>query len=200
MFKNINKSSGQIGKILLVLVIIVIIAIGIAYVVVKRAEKPPVQENPPPITAPELVYTATIGDIKFLFLEATDKGSILRGKDSRAPDWQQDLKTTERFIMVTIAAQNTGKENTLQKVWDVGEIIDNEGRIFPPITQGVNNWLPQEDLCGNILKPSFEPTSCKKIYEVAKVSQGLKVKVFTYKSGYGGEKGGEEMLDIKLMP
>ena len=173
MFKDINKSSGQIAKVLLALAVVVLIAILIAYIVIKRAEKPP-QALPEEPTEPLPVYEATLGDIRFLFLEATDKGSILKGKDSNQPEWQKDLQTTERFIELIVGAQNAGKENTLQKIWDVGEIIDSEGRKFIPAGQEVANWLPQyqDNLCGGILRPSFDPSPCKKIYEVAKIPRG----------------------------
>ena len=201
MFKNINKSSGQIAKVLLALVIIILVAIGIAYIVIKKAEKPPAPTPPGP-TEPLPVYEATLGDIRFLFLEATDKGSTLYGKDSSQPDWQKDLTTTERFIEVIVGAQNVGKENTPDKIWSVGEIVDSEGRKFIPSGQEVQNWLPKydEDLCGSILKPSFEPAPCKKIYEVAKISTGLKIKVLLYDKEFSNKIAEEALLDIKLMP
>lgn len=201
MFKNINKSSGQIAKALLALAIIILIALVIVYIVVKRAEKPP---EPPPVDGdePKPVYEATLGDIRFLFLEATDKGNVLYGKDSNQPQWQKDLETTERFIEVVIATQNVGKENTPDKMWDIGNIIDKDGRKFLPSGQEVSNWLPQYDqnLCGSVLKPSFEPSPCKKIYEVAKISTGLKVEIFIYEKGYSNKRAAEAILDIKLMP
>lgn len=197
---NFNKSSGQIAKALLALAIIILIAIVIVYIVVKRAEKPP----PPPVVPVDQkpVYEVTLGDVRFLFLEATDKGSVLYGKDSNQPQWQKDLETTERFIEVIVAAQNVGKENTSDKMWDIGEIIDKDGRKFLPSGQEVNNWLPQyqDNLCGSILKPSFEPSPCKKIYEVAKISTGLKIKVFIYDKAYSGKRAAEALLDIRLMP
>ncbi|MBU4204568.1 hypothetical protein KKE19_03015 [Patescibacteria group bacterium] len=201
MFKNISKSSGQIAKVLLALAVVVLVAILIAYIVIKRAEKPP-QPVPEGPIEPLPMYETTLGDIKFMFLEATDKGSILSGKDSSQPDWQKDLYTTERFIELIIGAQNVGKENTLQKIWDVGEIIDSEGREFISSGQEVANWLPQyqDNLCGSILRPSFEPSPCKKIYEVAKISTGLKVRVFIYDKAYSEKILEEALLDIKLMP
>ena len=201
MFKNFNKSSGEIAKVLLALAIVVLIAILIAYIVIKRAEKPPVL--PPTTDLPIPVYEATLGDIRLFFLEATDKGDVLLGRNSNQSDWQKDLRTTERFIEVKIGAQNIGKENTIDRMWDIGEIIDNEGRKFILSGQEVMNWLPsyEKDQCGDILKPSFEPLTCTKIYEVAKISTGLKVKVFTYDKGYSsGSIAGEAFLDILLMP
>lgn len=201
MFKNINKSSGQIARALLAIAIIVLIAIIIAYIVVKRAEKPPTPPTPSPNEV-KPVYEATLGDIRFLFLEATDKGDTLYGKDSRSPDWQKDLKTVERFIELIVGAQNVGKENTTQKIWDIGDIIDSEGRRFTPAGQEVSNWLPDYDhnLCGSILRPSFEPAPCKKIYEVAKISTGLKVQVFLRNKEYSDKIAAEALIDIKLMP
>lgn len=201
MWKNINKSSGQIAKILLSLIIVVLIALLIAYIVIKRAEKP---QPPPPSGSTETmpVYEATLGDVRFLFLEATDKGSILVGKESREPDWQKDLRTTERFIKVTVGAQNVGKENTPEHIWDIWEIVDSEGRKFIPTGEKIRNWLPsrENDLCGSVLWPSFEPSPCRKIYEVAKVSTGLKVKVLIYEKANSDKIVGEALLDIKLMP
>lgn len=200
LLKNINKSSGQIARTLLALAVIVLIALAIVYIVVSITKpKPPSQ----PVTPgePNPVYEATIGDIRFLFLEATDMGSVLRGRNSRSPDWQKDLESTERFIEVTIGAQNIGKENTKDRIWEIGNIIDSEGRNYIPSGQEVSSWLPQyqDDLCGSILKPSFEPSSCKKIYEVAKVATGLKIQVIVSKESYSEGKNAA-LLDIKLMP
>ena len=201
MFKNISKSSGQIAKILLALTVVVLIAILIAYIVIKRAEKQP-EPTPEEPTEPLPVYDLTLGDVRFLFLEATDKGDTLYGKDSSQPDWQKDLHSTERFVELIVGAQNVGKENTPQKIWDIGELMDSEGRKFTPAGQEVTNWLPtyEANLCGSILRPSFEPSPCKKIYEVAKVSTGLKVKVFIYDKAYSEKVAQEGLLDIVLMP
>ncbi len=198
MWKNINKSSGQIARILLALAILVLVAMAIAYIVVSRT-KPRVipVDDPEPEVKP--VYETTVGNIRFVFLEAEDKGSVLRGKDSSFPDWQEDVTTTERFIEVIVGAQNVGKVNTEPRIWDIGEIVDSEGRNFVPTLQDIRNFLPEEDLCGAILLPSFEPTPCKKIYEVAKVSKDLKIKVFIYKEGSSSERE-ESIVDIKLMP
>lgn len=209
-FKNVNKSprlnrgftmkseSGEIIKTLLALAIIVLIALGIAYVVVNRTKPKP---SPAPITPvePKPVYEATIGNIRFLFLEATDKGGILFGKNSRYPDWQKNLTTTERFIELIVGAQNIGKDNTEDKIWTIGNIIDSEGRNYIPSTDEVRSWLSEQDPCGEVLKPSFEPTPCKKIYEVAKVATGLKVRVIVFKKPYVQDKD-EAIIDIKLMP
>ena len=197
-FKNINKSSGEIVKTLLALAIIVLIALCIAYIVVNRTKPKPLPEPTTP-AEPKPVYEATIGNIRFLFLEATDKGSTLFGKNSRYPDWQKNLTTTERFIELTVGAQNIGKENTEDKIWTIGTIIDSEGRNYIPFTDEVRSWSPEQDSCGEILKPSFEPTPCKKIYEVAKVAAGLKVRVIVFKKPYAQEKD-EAIIDIKLMP
>lgn len=199
MWKNINNpESGQIAKVLLSLAVIVLIAMAVAYFVVGRTKPPinPVSDLP---AEEKPVYEATIGNVRFVFLEATDKGGVLKGIESNNPDWQTDVKTTEKFIEVVVGAQNVGKINTEQGIWDIGEIVDSEGRNFIPTIQDTRNWRPETDLCGSILQPSFEPTPCTKIYEVAKVSKGLKVKVFIIKNGSSTDKE-EAILDIKLMP
>ena len=43
-------------------------------------------------------------------------------------------------------------------------------------------WLPNPNPCGERLQPAFDPTPCKKIYEVSKESTGLKVEVKTGKN------------------
>lgn len=200
-FKNINKSSGQIARILLALAVILLVAIVIAYFVVKRAEKKPIPLPPTGTEQPLPVYDTTIGDVKFVFLETTDLGSTLWGSNSREPEWQKDIKTTERFIELIVGGQNVGKENTEEGIWDIGEIVDKEGRNFTPLEENeVRNWLPEEKLCGAVLKPSFEPTPCIKIYEVAKISKGLKVKVVIFERRGSDKIVGESLIDIKLMP
>jgi hypothetical protein len=40
-----------------------------------------------------------------------------------------------------------------------------------------NPWLPKPNLCGELLKPAFDPTPCTKIYEVSKESTGFKIRI-----------------------
>jgi len=199
LIENIRKSSGQIAKTLLALAILVLVALVIAYIVVSYA-KPRPEPTPGPDPEPLPMYETTIGDIRFVFLEATDEGGTLYGSDSNFPDWQKDLTTTERFIMLTVGAQNVGKVNTEQNIWKIMDIVDSEGRNYTPSTEEVRGWLPREDLCGEVLKPSFEPTPCIKYYEVAKVATGLKVRVALLKNPGGGDAEAEGLIDIKLMP
>jgi hypothetical protein len=92
----------------------------------------------------------------------------------------ENLQTTERFIEVKIGAKNMGKVNMEDGSWDIGDIIDSEGREFVPLTNSdVRAWLPKDDLCGELLKPAFNPTACVKIYEVSRESTGLKIRVIT---------------------
>lgn len=177
MFQSsINKSSGQASRTLLILAIIILVAVVFSYLVIKVAENPPSKiPNQEPIV-PQPVYEQTLGDIRFIFQEARDLGSVLYGSQSKNPEWQQDLKTTERFIKVVVAAQNKGKENVRSGSWNIENIVDSEGRNYVPLTN-VSQWLPEKELCGDLLKPEFEPTPCVKIYEVSKVSTGLKIRV-----------------------
>jgi hypothetical protein len=85
------------------------------------------------------------------------------------------LSTTEKFIKVTVAAQNKGKVNLPQFSWDIGNLVDSDGRNFVPINEKAYYFLPQPSLCGEVLKPEFEPTPCVKLYEVSKASTNLKI-------------------------
>lgn len=195
---KINKASGQASKLLLVLAVVVLAAIIITYLVMRAATAP----TPPPVTTttiPQPVYEQTLGDIKFIFMQARDVGSILRGANSRNPNWQKDLPTTERFVVVTIGAQNKGLVNIKEQVWDIGNIVDSEGRNFTPSQYNVDSWLPDPNLCGALLKPDFQPTPCVKIYEVSKISKGLKIQVVANKkvgNEYPSDKKDSALIDL----
>jgi len=195
---NFNKASGQVSKLLLILALIVLVAIIITYVVMRAAEKPPKTTVDTP-TIPQPVYEQTLGDIKFIFMQARDMGNILKGSQSRNPDWQKDLPTTERFIKVTIGAQNKGLVNIKEQVWDIGNIVDSEGRSFVPMKYNVDSWLPDPNLCETLLKPAFEPSACVKIYEVSKISTGLKIEVTSLKkvgNEYPSDKVETALIDL----
>jgi len=179
-----NKESGQVSRLILVLAIIVLVAVVIVFLVMRMAEKPPA---PPPEKveqAPQPVYEVTLGNIKFVFQSAPDKGNRLTPAqiiNSRYATYRdENLVTTGKFIQVTIGAQNKGTKNIEQNAWEIENIIDSEGREFEPMEgYTVQPWLPESNPCGALLKPAFDPTPCTKIYEVAKVSTGLKVRVRT---------------------
>lgn len=170
-------SSGKVSSALLILGVILFIVIVIVFVVTKinagksannsNTQTPVSNEPPPP------VYEAIISDVKFVFVSAQDLGNFLKNKNS----FQQDLSTTEKFIKVTIGAQNKGKVNVSGNLWDVGNIVDSEGRNFVAIDDFSHSFLPKPNLCGELLKPEFKPVPCVKLYEVSKASFGLKVEV-----------------------
>ncbi|KPJ57152.1 hypothetical protein AMJ49_02570 [Parcubacteria bacterium DG_74_2] len=194
---NVTKSSGQIPKILLILIGAIIVVVIIAVVVTNIVRKPttPSPEEIEEEKKPELVYEVVIGDIKFKLKEAKDIGSVLNASESKYPEWQQkDLTTTEKFIEVTIGAENIGKDNIQQGFWEMNELIDNEGRNFYS-SQETEPWIPVESKCSALLKPGFAPTPCTKIYEVAKISTGLKVRVSSRQTGISF---GEEKIFIDL--
>ena len=198
MFK-FKKVSGQVSRLLLVLAAVVLVAVVIVYLVMKMANPAP---KPPVITTPVIpmpVYEQKLGDFRFLFQSAIDKGSVLRATDARNyTDSKKDLPISNagaKFIQVTVAAQNVGTENTSQNLWDIENVVDSQGRNFIPFTgSGVNSWLPYPDQCGDILKPVFDPTPCTKIYEVPKSSTGFKVRVLVNRSA--SSKKGELLLDL----
>ncbi len=198
------KSTGQISKGLLILAGIIIVAVIITFIVIRIAGKPPEPPTPPDENgengAYQPEYEAIIGDMRFIFQESRDRGNTLKGSDSSRPEYQKDLTTNEKFIEVTIGAQNIGKENIPQGRWDIGEIIDEEERRFEALTAGVRVWLPEENKCRDLLKPGFSPTSCTKIYEVAVVSNKLKIEVsFIKNSSISGEPE-RAVIDLFVMP
>lgn len=181
MKQHTHYSSGKTSTILLICAVILILMIAIVFAVVKvnSSKKPTTQttittttentnEPPPPL------YETTMGDIRFVMLSAEDLGNVLKSKNA---SYQQDLTTTEKFIKVTMGAQNKGKINIQQGTWDVGNILDDAGRNFTSINDYAYNFLPYPNLCGALLKPEFEPTPCVKIYEVSKASTKLKIQV-----------------------
>jgi len=200
--KRAIKSSGQISGGLLVFGVVVIIVIIIIFIIIKIVSSRP----PETVISPggeekvyQPVYEAIIGDIKFISIEAKDKGNLLQGSESKNPEKQENLTTRERFIIVTIGAQNIGKQiiTPQDKVWEIKEIIDGEGRKFDAAGSEADPWIPTESNCGASLKPAFSPTPCTKIYEVAKVSTDLKVKVFVEEKGITAKKG-EALIDLKF--
>ena len=176
---------GQVSKLLLVLAIIIFVAVIIVFVVMKATSVPPEPRTEEP-TGPKVVYETALGDIKFTFIEARDMGKTLVGSKSRHPDWQKDLITTEKFIIVTMGAQNKGKENIPKRVWDVGNIIDSEGRNYEELDRTANAWQPDPNLCSALLKPEFAALPCVKVYEVSRISTGLKIVVSAFKKEDGG--------------
>jgi len=202
MFKKFHKEAGQVSRLLLILAVVVFVAVIIAYLVMRMATpapKPPVSNEP---VVPQPVYETTLGDIKFVFENSIDKGNILWVSEARKDSYaQKNLTTTEKYIKVTIGAQNKGKTNIAERSWDIENIIDSEEREFEPIEDyTISPWLPNPDLCGALLKPEFNPTPCTKIYEVSRKSTGLKIKVITGKensaNNFSAKKNDEALIDL----
>ncbi len=174
--KKIKKSSGEVSNLLLILGVALVIVIIVIFVVIRtNAIKNTNNANSAsPTGTPKPVYETTIGDVRFVFKSALDLGNVLQSKNNI---YQKDLTTTERFIEVVVGAQNKGKTDTQQNLWDVGNIIDSQGRNFISINNEAYYFLPSPNLCGAILKPAFDPVPCVKLYEVSKASTGLKIEV-----------------------
>jgi len=166
---------GQIPKKLLVIIGIVVAVVIIGIVIVVSGGKEPLP--PPPEVTKKPVNEVLVDNVINVSLEkAFNIGSILYGSDSRYPETQDNVTTTEKFIKVVVQAQNVGKEESENNIWGIGDIIDSEGRRFP-YSKTADFWLPVENECGSALKPGFTPVSCSRIYEIAKISEGLKVEV-----------------------
>lgn len=187
MFK-FNKSAGQASRLLLVLAIVVLVAVVITYLILKMTERP---APPDTTTTPDVVlpvYEQTLDNIRFVYQSSINRGDTLRAADvTKKPvsPSQKDLyigNPGAKFIQVTVGAQNKGTENTGANSWNIENIVDSEGRNFIPETSNVSPWLPIPNLCGSILRPAFDPTSCTKIYQVSKESKGLKIRVIVKNS------------------
>jgi len=193
---------GQVARLLLILAIVIFVAIIITYVIIVFSEKPQntaVQNQQQQQNLP--VYEKQLGNIRFVFLEARDEGSTLTASDQLSPNFgiNKELSTTERFVIISVGAQNMGKENIDQNAWDLGNIIDSEGRNFVPLDSYiVQGWLPQDNGCGKLLKPAFNPIPCMKIYEVSKKSQGLKIEILTGEDNTPANFSANKQLSDKL--
>jgi len=162
----------NIKIILMAIGLIFIVAVFIIIISVQKPETPPTSPEEEKPTEP--VYEIIIGDVKFKLEKVEDKGKVLVATEDIYP--KKNITTTEKFIEVTISAQNIGKDNIAEKNWNIEEIIDSEERKFYSPAE-TRPWTLQSANCGAVLKPAFTPTLCTKIYEVAEVSTGLKIKI-----------------------
>jgi hypothetical protein len=196
---KLDMSKGSASKTLIIMAFVVLVAIVVVYFGIKFAQKnQSVSPNPTsPLTTtsepPKPEYDVKVGDIRFLLQSSVDFGTVLKGSSSFSTGNQPNLTTTERFIKVVIGAQNKGKTNFAASNWEVGNIIDSDGRIFNNINNKAYAWIPKPNTCGVLLKPEFAPISCVNIYEVSKISKGLRVQV-RIKS----PKIQQALIDLKL--
>lgn len=186
------RQKGKISRLLLIgagLVFLIIVVIIIVFAVQgNNAGKNQENVASTDLEPPKPVYEKQIGDMYFALESSENLGNILEAKYP----YQKDVVTTERFIRVVIGVQNKGKVTTAPNIWDMGNIIDSEGRIFANVNNTVFSFLPNPNPCGLSLKPAFYPVTCTKIYEVSKISEGLKVEVMEK------SQGKIELLDLNL--
>lgn len=204
---KLSAEAGQVSKLLLVLAVIVLVAAIITFLILRMAEKP----APPPITddpnIPLSVYEQTLGDIRFVFLSAIDRGTVLRVSEVKNTSYSYSARENVtalaggKFIQVSVGAQNMGRVNIEQRAWDIGNIIDSEAREYEPLERSVEAWLPENNFCGSLLKPAFDPAPCTKIYEVSKEATGLKVRVVSGQDNSPGSLSSKKTLsaDIDLI-
>ena len=179
-----NKSSGQASRLLLVLAIVILVAVIITFLVMRMAQQPPRPTQTSEPTPEQPIYETMLGDIRFVFQSSIDRGNVLSASkvtnSQYAYSTLKDLITTEKFIQVTVGAQNKGTVNIESGAWDLGDIIDSKGRRFVALEgYTINPWLPVVNSCKALLKPAFDPTPCTKMYEVSKESADLKIEVKT---------------------
>ncbi len=169
------SESKSIVVVIAIVVIFVIIAV-VAGIIIMKPEPEPVEP-----VEPEPVYEVDVGGVRFRLEKARDLGDILRFLESKNPKrTKEDLITTERFIEVTISAENIAKDNIASGTWKPGRLFDSKDRRFYYSTK-TDYWTPEENKCGEILKPKFAPIMCTKIYEVSKISTDLRIEVIVKK-------------------
>ena len=136
---KINLQQGQASRLLLVLAIVVLVAVVITYLIIRWAQKPPAPNPSPTSEIPQPVYEQTLGNIRFVFESALDRGGILRASEIKNPQYSYEKKDFlvsnpgAKFIQVTIGAKNMGTENTVQNAWGIENIVDSKGRNFVPL-------------------------------------------------------------------
>lgn len=154
------KSPGQVPTIALIIGIIIIVLVIVILVVLKMIRKPP--PPPPQPVEKEPVYEITVANVKFKLVEAKDRGNRLLASESKNPEYiREDLVTTDRFVEITVSAENVGKDNIPPNVWDIKEVVDKEGRKFYPLEHS-DPWILKESHCGALLKPGFTPLLVQK--------------------------------------
>ena len=196
MNNKINKkyrTSPGISMIIVILIVSVLLLAAIGYfsfklIQSKKSQAGENQNTTTETTSPKPVYETQIGDIKFKVVSAINLGNTIKATQG----WQQDVTTTEKFIQVSVGAQNKGKIATKQGSWGFGNIIDSEERQFVDVSDGVYYFLPQPNLCGAPLQPEFDQTLCVRIYEVSKKSKGLKIEVINTITGQA------DVLDLNV--
>jgi uncharacterized protein (UPF0333 family) len=77
----LTRQAGQASRLLLVLAAVVLVAVIITYLIIRMAEKPPkpVVDDTPEV--PAFVYEQTLGNIRFLYLSAINRGNTLKASD-----------------------------------------------------------------------------------------------------------------------
>ena len=199
--KKLHFSSGQIATTLLVLAVVILLAaVGIyfflKYIDGQKVKKEQEVKNNTVQEPPKPVYETRVGDVNFTFISSRNRGSVM--KTTEKTNFVQQITTTDYFIEVKVGAQNKGKINLVQGSWNVGNIVDSEGRNFVAIDTKAYPWLPKPNLCASLLKPEFQPTPCVKIYEVSKASTGLKVEVLSGMNQGNSKKQGA-LLDLNIL-
>lgn len=173
---------------LVVAIALLVVIVAVFFAIRIFSPKEVVQTTAEEEAEPEPVYKAMAGDIEFSFISAVDIGNTLLASDA-VKTRRENLTTTERFIRIIVSAQNKGKFHTKNRAWQLGNIVDGEGRVFIE-SEDAEYWMSQPSLCGAILGPEFEPTKCVKIYEVAKVARDLKIEAIYEKETV--------LLDLKI--
>lgn len=149
-----------------------VIALIVILVVVGGGEGEKKLEEAPTIYS--INQNVAVGKAIWKLLAVEDKGSILKGAESKYPSWEEDKTTAGKFIEITLEVENVG-EITESYISDPN-LVDDKNREFKPAT-GVGAWIPEGK---ELIFADLQPNIVKEfvlIYEVSKDATGLKVKV-----------------------
>jgi len=140
--------------------------------------------NPPSTQQYSIGQDVIVGKGRWTVLSARDRGSVLRGSDSKYPTITADKTTTGKFIEVNFELENMG---TITETWvSSPTLIDNNKREFKG-ADGVSDWIPNEkQFFLTSINPGV-PAQFVEIYEVSKDSSGLKLKVSDISFGGSAE-------------
>ena len=174
-----------LGGIIVLIIIIAIVGGGGG----EKKETTPSTEKVP--TVYSINQNVKVGNAMWTLLAAEDKGSILKGSESKYPDWYEDKITTGKFIRITLEVENTG--TITESWWTEPTLIDEKNREFKPASE-VYAWIPEEK------QPTLKelhPGITQQfiwIYEVPTDAAGLKVKV----KDIATPSKGEALINLSL--
>ncbi len=115
-----------------------------------------------------------VGDVRWKVISAVDRGTTLKGTDSKYPTLSSDKTTSGKFVELNMEVENLGKD--MKSATDV-KLLDNQNREYTA-SHDVTEWIPEDKqmLVLENLNPNV-PFQFIGIYELPADATSLKVKV-----------------------